>query len=185
MRQFQLELKLNESFCIYYIFILKAFNIKYFMKIFFGILIVILAILFESLWLYFCFQYIIIGILMLIFMRSILFFPFKIIFPIGLLLIFHSKIKNNSNYYRNSKFKNNKYESNLKKYYDILESKDSDNMSTIKSNYRRLIIKYHYDTNISKKLSKDKLEEAEIITKKLNEAYSIIKNIKKEKKVVN
>jgi len=65
--------------------------------------------------------------------------------------------------------------SSLNKYYDILESNETDNLDTIKSNYRRLIKQYHYDSIASKNLPEDMIKFAEQKTQNLNEAYAAIK----------
>lgn len=162
------------------------------MKVFIGIFLLFLALGLQILWFSFGFYLIIIGIIILIIVRpmfyfpipTLIFFPFKFIFPVALLLIFQDKINNFKRTYSNnssSGFQDPKHQHNLSKYYDILESKDTDTFQTIKSNYRRLIKKYHYDSLASKNLSKKELDSAEKITKKLNEAYSIIKKIKEGK----
>ena len=68
---------------------------------------------------------------------------------------------------------------NIDKYYEILESNKSDEMSVVKKNYRRLVKEYHYDSLASQNLSDEMLKLAEEKTQALNEAYSAIKESRK------
>lgn len=60
-------------------------------------------------------------------------------------------------------------------YYETLESKNGDDLATVKKNYRRLIKCYHYDSLASQNLSDEEIKAAEEKTQALNEAYSAIK----------
>ena len=50
---------------------------------------------------------------------------------------------------------------NSNSYYEILNSKPTDDWDTIRHNYRELVKQYHYDKLASKNLPKDMLEYAE------------------------
>ena len=52
-------------------------------------------------------------------------------------------------------------QNNIDKYYDILESLPSDDFLVIKSRYRELMKRYHYDTIVSKNLPEDMIKFAE------------------------
>ena len=69
----------------------------------------------------------------------------------------------------------------MAEYYAELESNPSDEFSVIKKNYRRLMKEHHYDSLVSKGLPKDMLEFSEAKTKRLNEAYSAIKESRSDK----
>ncbi len=140
-------------------------------KIIVGLGIIGIGIFLEILWLGVCFGSIIIGICLLIFAPKILFFPFNFFSFIGI-----NTFKNPHNLKEDKEenLETNKFE----KYYEILESNSNDDFITIKNNYRRLIKEYHYDTIVSKNLPKEMLQFAENKTKELNEAYSMIKEIK-------
>ncbi|QOY53783.1 DnaJ domain-containing protein [Candidatus Sulfurimonas marisnigri] len=150
------------------------------MKMILGLAIIALGVFLEFLWLGFCFGSIIIGILLLIFAPRILFFPFTFFLILGLSII------NPNKYSRSSKFQYQRYsqgqtnytqpQSNLDKYYKILESQKTDSFDVIKANYRRLMKEYHYDSLVSKDLSKDMLKFAEEKTQSINEAYAAIKD---------
>jgi DnaJ like chaperone protein len=64
-------------------------------------------------------------------------------------------------------------------YYEILNSKPTDDWETIKKNYRELVKEYHYDKLASKNLPKDMLEYAENKLKEINEAYDALKKLKR------
>ena len=152
------------------------------MNKFFGIAIIALGVSLEVMWLGVCFGTVIIGILLLIFAPRILFFPFNFFLVIGLTLIAGKNFRQQS--YSNTQ-QNYSYSSqtsvfnNLNSYYEELESKSSDDMATIKKNYRRLIKEYHYDSIASKDLPQKMVEFAKEKTQKLNEAYSAIKDARK------
>jgi len=63
------------------------------------------------------------------------------------------------------------------KYYEILQCDIHSNFETIKSNYRKLIRQYHYDTLVSKNLPDDMLEYAQNRAKSINEAYEKLKKL--------
>jgi len=65
-------------------------------------------------------------------------------------------------------------------YYDILNSKPTDDWETIKRNYKELVKQYHYDKLASKNLPKDLLEYAENKLKEINEAYEALKKLKNQ-----
>jgi hypothetical protein len=165
------------------------------LKMVLGLFTIGFGVFLQVLWLIFCFSTILVGILLLLFAPAILFFPFNFFFALGLSIIGKEFTKNsNSKYYRyNFRYKNynhshnNNYQryhyeapsDNIDSYYKILNSNKTDSFETIKKNYRNLIKKYHYDTIASKGLSEKELKEAEEMTKKINEAYSKIKEIHK------
>jgi hypothetical protein len=154
------------------------------MKTIFGLAVIALGVFLEVLWLGFCFGSIIIGILLLIFAPSILFFPFNFFLVIGLSII------NPNKYNKTGRFKYQKYsyshnqnsytqpQTNLDKYYEVLESSKTDSLHVIKANYRRLMKEYHYDSIASKNLPEDMVKFAELNTQSINEAYSAIKEAK-------
>jgi len=152
------------------------------MKMVLGLAVIALGIVLEFMWFGFCFGSVIIGILLLIFAPSILFFPFNFFLVIGLSII------NPAKYSRSSGFKYQRYsqgqtnytqtQSNLNKYYAILESKETDSFDVIKANYRRLMKAYHYDSLASQNLSEEMLKLAEEKTQNINEAYAAIKKAK-------
>lgn len=85
--------------------------------------------------------------------------------------------------YSNSNYSGGAYQqtssvSKMASYYEELESKESDDFATIKKNYRRLMKEHHYDSLVSKGLPKDMLEFSEAKTKRLNEAYAAIKEVR-------
>ncbi|HIP12641.1 MAG TPA: molecular chaperone DnaJ [Arcobacter sp.] len=146
-----------------------------------GIALIAFGVFLEVLWIGFCFGSVIIGILLLIFAPRILFFPFTFFMAIGLSLILGDKFKSakfkyqNYSKYSSSSQPNYTSQDTIDKYYKTLESLKTDDLSTIKSNYRRLIKKYHYDSIASQNLS-DEIEELyKQKTQELNEAYSAIK----------
>jgi len=63
-------------------------------------------------------------------------------------------------------------------YYEILNSKPTDDFETIKKNYRELVKQYHYDKLANKNLPKDLIEYAENRLKEINEAYDALKKLK-------
>jgi len=160
------------------------------MKKIFGLAFIALGIFLEVMWLGFCFGSIVIGILLLIFAPRILFFPFTFFLLVGMRLIYTEAFKNFENASKNgyqrgyhSNFKNeysgvNNSVDKMQGYYDELESSSSDSFDTIKKNYRRLMKEYHYDSLISKGLPQDMLDYSEEKTKKLNEAYGAIKEVR-------
>jgi len=157
-----------------------------------GLSLIGLGVFLEVLWLGVCFGTVIIGIVLLIFAPQILFFPFTFFLVLGMVFLKNPNqpysYNNRSNYSYQNSYSSNSYDSysnssyiqseNLDKYYEVLESSPEDDFSTIKNNYRRLIKEYHYDTISSKNLPKEMLQFAEEKTKKLNEAYNKIKELK-------
>jgi len=159
------------------------------MKKILGIAIIAFAIFIEVVWLGFCFGSVIIGILLLVFAPRILFFPFTFLLVIGLSLILGDKFKKGnfkSTNFRYSNFNTNDStnyqqsytmpQNDIDKYYEVLESSKTDDLATIKVNYKRLIKKYHYDTIASQNLSQTTQELYNQKTQELNEAYSAIKS---------
>lgn len=161
------------------------------MKKVLGLAIIALGVFLEVMWLGVCFGTVIIGILLLFFAPGILFFPFNFFLVIGLSLMNPGKYsRTNSFQYRQysgqSNYNNSYNNSNTytqtqdvsDKYYEVLESKKTDTLDTIKANYRRLMKEYHYDSIASKDLPQEMVEFAEEKTKLINEAYSAIKQMK-------
>jgi len=160
------------------------------MKKLFGFAFIALGIFLEVMWLGFCFGSIVIGVLLLIFAPRILFFPFNFFLLVGVRLIYAEAFKNfenaskhgyQSRYYSN--FGNNQSGINrsvdkMQSYYEELESSSSDSFETIKKNYRRLMKEHHYDSLVSKGLPQDILDFSQEKTKRLNEAYSAIKEVR-------
>lgn len=159
----------------------------------FGFAFIALGIFLEVMWLGFCFGSVVIGILLLIFAPRILFLPFNFFLLIGLRLMyakafkdFESASKNGQSYrsYSYSSRSNGGFNqqtptiNKMDEYYAELESTSSDDFSVVKKNYRRLMKEHHYDSLVSKGLPKDMLEFSEEKTKRLNEAYAAIKELK-------
>ncbi|MBL0687713.1 MAG: DnaJ domain-containing protein [Sulfurospirillum sp.] len=142
------------------------------MKKILGLSIIVFGVFLEVAWLGVCFGSVIIGIVLLLFAPRILFFPFNFFLIIGLSMLGSQKYQNRTDF----KYQNFKQTDNtINKYYEMLESQPTDNMETIKKNYRRLIKEYHYDSIISKNLPEDMLKFAKQKTQDLNEAYNAIK----------
>jgi len=152
------------------------------MKTILGLAIIAFGVFLEVMWLGVCFGTVIIGILLLIFAPGILFFPFNFFLLIGL------GIMNPGKYSRSSRFQYRQYSSNsnqqnnytravntLDKYYEVLESKQTDSFDVIKANYRRLVKEYHYDSIASKDLPEAMVKFAQEKTQSINEAYAAIK----------
>ena len=151
------------------------------MKKILGLSVIAFGVFLEVMWLGVCFGSIIIGILLLIFAPRILFFPFTFFLLIGLTIIKGKDFAQSAEYrkysYSNSSFV--KPVDNLDKHYETLESSKTDSLDVIKKNYRRLIREYHYDSIASKNLPEEMLKFAQQKTQELNEAYSVIKEIKR------
>jgi hypothetical protein len=146
-----------------------------------GISLIGLGIFLEILWLGVCFGTVIIGILLLIFAPQILFFPFTFFSVLGFAFLKAPSQKythSHTHYDFNNNYEEPIINTNLSEYYQILESDPNDDFITIKNNYRRLMKEYHYDTISSKDLPVEMLQFAENKTKKLNEAYAKIKELK-------
>ncbi|MDQ7045405.1 MAG: molecular chaperone DnaJ [Sulfurimonas sp.] len=152
------------------------------MKTILGLILIALGVFLEFMWLGFCFGSIIIGILLLVFAPRILFFPFNFFLVLGL------SIMNPLKYNRSSRFEYKSYghnqanfrhaQTNMDKYYEILESKNTDSFETVKVNYRRLMKEYHYDSLASQNLSPQMLKLAQEKSQDINEAYAAIKEFK-------
>lgn len=65
------------------------------------------------------------------------------------------------------------------KAYEILGVKESDDMSTVKKTYRKLIRQYHPDIISSQDKGESYMEEATAKTQEINQAYQVIKDLKK------
>ncbi len=151
------------------------------MKKIVGLAVIAFGIFLEVLWLGLCFGTVIIGILLFIFAPRILFFPFNFFLLIGLTIMSGKAYVRSGQYkYENHSQQNNYTRpiNSLNKYYEILESNERDSIDIIKSNYRRLIKQYHYDSIASKNLPEDMIKFAEKKTQSLNEAYAAIKEAK-------
>jgi len=77
------------------------------------------------------------------------------------------------------KMKNNQQSMTPQKAYEILGVKESDNMDTIKKAYRKLVREYHPDIISSQDKDEKYMEEATAKTQEINQAYQVIKDIKK------
>ena len=163
------------------------------MKKIVGFAFIALGIFVEITWLGFCFGSVIIGILLLIFAPRILFFPFNFFLLIGLRLIYAKAFQDfenaskggfkyqysHSNYSSGAgAYQQTTSRSQMEAYYEELECSPNDDFSVVKKNYRRLMKEHHYDSLASKGLPKDMLEFSEEKTKRLNEAYAAIKELK-------
>ncbi|MGM0507995.1 MAG: TerB family tellurite resistance protein [Fusobacteriota bacterium] len=67
------------------------------------------------------------------------------------------------------------FDSNINKYYEVLNCKKGDSMDKVKSNYRKLVKDYHPDKIMSKDLPKEFEDFAHEKFKKIQEAYEKIK----------
>jgi hypothetical protein len=166
------------------------------MKKIIGFGFIALGIFLEIMWLGFVFGSVVIGILLLIFAPRILFFPFSFFLLIGLKIIYAQAFKNFENAQKNGQsysythYSRGSYSNaggsyqqatsvnKMQEYYEELECTSSDDFSIVKKNYRRLMKEHHYDSLVSKGLPKDMLEFSEEKTKRLNEAYAAIKELK-------
>ena len=149
-----------------------------------GLSVIALGVFLEVMWLGVCFGTIIIGIVLLIFAPSILFFPFNFFLVLGLAIMNGTPLGESTQFeYKSySENKQNNFAratSDISKYYEVLESKNTDSFDVIKANYRRLVKQYHYDSIASKDLPEEMVKFAEQKTKEINEAYSALKNLKK------
>ena len=163
------------------------------MKKILGLAIIAFGLFVEVMWLGFVFGSVVIGILLLIFAPRILFFPFSFFLLIGLKIMYAQAFKNFENASKNAGSYSYSYSSyshqgsggnsythqapinKMAEYYAELECSPSDDMTTVKRNYRRLMKEHHYDSLVSKGLPKDMLEFSQEKTKRLNEAYAAIK----------
>lgn len=143
----------------------------------FGVAFIIAGIVLEVIWLGFCFGSIVIGILLLLFAPRILFFPFNFFLLLGLRLIYADAFKSFENASKQG-YQRATPTSNIEEYYKELESSANDSFDTIKKNYRRLMKEHHYDSLVSKGLPADMLEYSQEKTKRLNEAYAAIKELR-------
>jgi len=166
------------------------------MKKIIGFGFIALGIFLEVMWLGFVFGSVVIGILLLIFAPRILFFPFSFFLLLGLKIIYAKAFKdfesarNNGQNYTYSNYSRGSYSNasgsyqqatsvnKMDAYYTELECSSCDDFSVVKKNYRRLMKEHHYDSLVSKGLPKDMLEFSEEKTKRLNEAYAAIKEMK-------
>jgi DnaJ like chaperone protein len=62
-------------------------------------------------------------------------------------------------------------------YYEILNSKPTDDWDTIKKNYKELVKQYHYDKLVNKNLPQDLIDYAQNRLKEINEAYEALKKL--------
>lgn len=67
----------------------------------------------------------------------------------------------------------------LEDAYKLLGVSASDDMNTIKNTYRKLVRKYHPDIIMSQGKGEDYMEEATAKTQELNQAYEMIKSVRK------
>jgi DnaJ like chaperone protein len=75
--------------------------------------------------------------------------------------------------------KNNNQTMSEKEAYEILGVQQTDDMDTIKKAYRNLIRKYHPDIISSQDKDESYMEEATAKTQQINQAYQVIKELKK------
>ncbi|MCP4969846.1 MAG: DnaJ domain-containing protein [Arcobacter sp.] len=75
--------------------------------------------------------------------------------------------------------KNKQQTMSPEKAYEILGVKQSDDINTIKKTYRKLIREYHPDIISSQDKSETYMEEATAKTQEINQAYQVIKELKK------
>lgn len=77
------------------------------------------------------------------------------------------------------KMQNNQQSMTPKKAYEILGVKETDDMNTIKKAYRKLIREYHPDIISSQDKDEKYMEEATSKTQEINQAYQVLKELKK------
>lgn len=77
------------------------------------------------------------------------------------------------------KMKKNQQSMTPQKAYEILGVKESDDMNTIKKAYRKLVREYHPDIISSQDKDEKYMEEATAKTQEINQAYQIIKELRK------
>jgi len=76
--------------------------------------------------------------------------------------------------------KNNKQQTmSPKEAYEVLGVKESDDMNTVKKAYRSLVRQYHPDIISSQDKDATYIEEATAKTQEINQAYQVIKELKK------
>lgn len=76
--------------------------------------------------------------------------------------------------------KNNKQQTmSPKEAYEVLGVKSSDDMNTVKKAYRSLVRQYHPDIISSQDKDETYIEEATAKTQEINQAYQVIKELKK------
>ena len=166
-------------------------------KVIIGLSLISLGVFLQILWFVFCLSFIFVGVFLLIFAPGLLFLPFNFFFTLGMGVIRDYFESSGSGRYRRYNYRRyDNYQRSRQhgqrsgytpafditdKYYKILESNKNDSFETIKKNYRRLIKKYHYDTIISKNPTQEEIKEAEKKTQELNEAYTKIKEIYKNR----
>ena len=75
--------------------------------------------------------------------------------------------------------KNKKQTINLQEACEILGVKESDDISTIKKTYRKLVRQYHPDIIKSQDKDATYIEEATAKTQEINQAYEVLKELKK------
>lgn len=157
-------------------------------KYFLGLSTIVLGIFIEIIWLGICFITVIVGLLVIKYKPELLVSPFFYFLDLGNSILYrnyyyrprfstfrYSRPKRfNYNRYSNRKI-NTKPQNKLHKYYKILESQETDSLDNIKSRYRKLIKKYHFDITASQNLLEDQKKYNKERTLALNEAYSEIK----------
>ncbi len=75
--------------------------------------------------------------------------------------------------------KNKQQTMSPKEAYEILGVKESDDMGSVKKAYRKLVREYHPDIISSQDKDETYMEEATAKTQEINQAYQVIKEIKK------
>ena len=83
---------------------------------------------------------------------------------------FETLINTFENFYRDQK---NNQAISLDKAYEILESKQEDDNSTLKKNYRKLVRKHHPDIITGQGASQNIIDEATKKLQEINEAYCL------------
>ncbi|WP_072681764.1 DnaJ domain-containing protein [Arcobacter sp. LA11] len=78
-----------------------------------------------------------------------------------------------------NKMKNNQQTMSASEAYKILGVKEDDDMNTVKKTYRKLIREYHPDIISSQEKDESYIEEATAKTQEINQAYQVIKDLKK------
>ncbi len=78
------------------------------------------------------------------------------------------------------KMQNNQQSMTPNKAYEILGVKETDDMNTVKKAYRKLIREYHPDIISSQDKDEKYMEEATSKTQEINQAYQVIKDLKKD-----
>ena len=153
-----------------------------------GIVLIIAAFVVEGMWLSVTFGTVVVGIVLLLFAPGILFAPFNILFAMGVaFLSYEDNTYTQNNYYKNESHEEDfrrsynsvpKHDSNMEKYYSVLNCSVNDSFETVRKAYKKLSREYHPDAIQGKGLSESFVSFATEKMQEINEAYRMIKKEK-------